>query len=170
MEQRERERDDDAFSCVLLLFIADVGQHASFVSTCDVENRVVSTEGRVLPALTLPIDHDLHDLCPQRDAGGVQGQGRGGAIACLVILALKNEERGKMSVLLDDLCVCDHARTHCVPHIDVALASPVVALREGLPVGEHIASVAVGALPKAVIVHPGRPVEHVAGAHLSVCC
>jgi len=43
------------------------------VSTCDKEDCVVSGEGAVLPALTLPVDHDLHDLCSQRDFGGVDG-------------------------------------------------------------------------------------------------
>lgn len=60
--------------------------------------------------------------------------------------------------------------THCVPHVDVAFASPVIALGEGLPVGEHVAFLQVGALSEAVIVHPGSPVVHVAGVHLSVSC
>lgn len=58
-----------------------------FVSTCDVEDGVVSREGAVLPALTFLVDHNLHDLCPQRDVGGVDGQTGGGAVTCLVVLA-----------------------------------------------------------------------------------
>lgn len=57
-----------------------------------------------------------------------------------------------------------------MPHVDVALAPPVVALREGLPIGEHVALSQVRALPEAVVVQPGSPVVHVARAHLSVGC
>lgn len=58
-----------------------------FVSTCDVENAVVSGKGAVLPALTFPVDHDLHDLCPHREGCGVEGQAGRGAITCLKVLA-----------------------------------------------------------------------------------
>lgn len=60
--------------------------------------------------------------------------------------------------------------THGVPDVDVALASPVVALREGLPVREHVAFLDVRTLSEAVIVQPGRPVVHVAGMELPVGC
>lgn len=65
-----------------------------------------------------------------------------------------------------NLCVL----THCVPHVDVVLASPVIALREGLPIREHVAFRHVCALSKAVVVHPGSPVVHVARTHLSIGC
>lgn len=58
--------------------------------------------------------------------------------------------------------------THCVPHVDVALASPVIGLAERLPVGKHVAPLHVGTLSEAVVVHPGRPVVDVARVHLSV--
>lgn len=60
--------------------------------------------------------------------------------------------------------------THGVPHVDVALVSPVVALRKGLPVGEHVAFLNVWTLSKAVIIQPGRPVVHVARTDLPVGC
>lgn len=62
------------------------------VSTCDVEDSVVSGEGAVLPALTFPVNHDLHDLCPQRDISSVDGHTGGGAVTCLVVLAWENRE------------------------------------------------------------------------------
>lgn len=62
------------------------------VSTCDVEDSVVSGEGAVLPALTFPVNHDLHDLCPQRDSSSVDGHTGGGAVTCLVVLAWDNRE------------------------------------------------------------------------------
>lgn len=57
-----------------------------------------------------------------------------------------------------------------MPNVDVALVSPVIALREGLPIGEHVAFRGVSALSKTVVVQPGRPVVHVAGADLSIGC
>lgn len=62
------------------------------------------------------------------------------------------------------------ALTHCVPHVDVALATPVIALREGLPIREHIALLNVCTLSKAIVVQPGCPVVHVARMHLSISC
>lgn len=56
------------------------------VPTCDVEDAVVGGEGAVLPALTLPVDHDLHHLSAHRDAAGVQGDAGGGAVTGLVVL------------------------------------------------------------------------------------
>lgn len=64
-----------------------------FVSTCDIEDGVVSGEGAVLPALAFPVDHDLHDLRPQRDVGGVDGHTGGGAVTCLVVLAWDKQRR-----------------------------------------------------------------------------
>lgn len=66
--------------------------------------------------------------------------------------------------------VCPRPPTHGVPDVDVALVSPVVALREGLPIREHVAFLLVWTLPEAVIVQPGRPVVHVARAELPVGC
>lgn len=57
-----------------------------------------------------------------------------------------------------------------MPDVDVALVSPVVALREGLPVREHVAFLHIWTLPEAVVVQPGRPVVHVARAELPVGC
>lgn len=65
-----------------------------------------------------------------------------------------------------NLCVL----THCVPHIDIALATPVIALREGLPIREHIAFLNVSTLSKAIVVQPGCPVVHVARMYLSISC
>lgn len=62
------------------------------------------------------------------------------------------------------------ALTHGVPHVDVALVSPVVALREGLPIGEHVTFVCVWALSKAVIIQPRSPVVDVTVTKLSVSC
>lgn len=56
------------------------------VPTGDVEDGVVGGERAVLPALPLPVDHDLHDLCPQGDVGGVDGHAGGGAVARLGVL------------------------------------------------------------------------------------
>lgn len=58
--------------------------------------------------------------------------------------------------------------THGVPHVDVAPPSPVVGLREWLPIWKHVAPLNVGALSEAVVVHPGRPVVDIAGVQLSV--
>lgn len=74
-----------------------------------------------------------------------------------------------------DTTPCDTIRqrcvlTHGVPHVDVALASPVVALRKRLPIGEHVAFVSVGTLSETVVVQPGRPVVHVARVQLSISC
>lgn len=60
--------------------------------------------------------------------------------------------------------------THCVPNVDVALSPPVVALREGLPVREHVAFFHVWTFSKAVVVQPGSPVVHVTRSDLSVGC
>lgn len=60
--------------------------------------------------------------------------------------------------------------THGVPHVDVALASPVVALRKGLPIREHVAFPDVGTLSKAIIIQPGSPVVDVARVELPVGC
>lgn len=70
------------------------------VSTCDKEDSVVSAEGAVLPTLAFPVDHDFHDLCPQRDVGGIEGHTGGRAIACLIILAW-DKERRQMEVVWD---------------------------------------------------------------------
>ena len=51
--------------------------------------------------------------------------------------------------------------THGVPNIDITLASPVIALREGLPIGEHVAFCHVCALSKAIVVQPGSPIVHI---------
>lgn len=42
--------------------------------------------------------------------------------------------------------------THCVPHVDIASASPVIGLREGLPIREHIAFRHVCTLSKAIVI------------------
>lgn len=63
-----------------------------------------------------------------------------------------------------------HRPTHGVPHVDVALVSPVVALRKGLPIREHVAFLNVWTLSKAVIIQPGSPVVHVARMELPVGC
>lgn len=70
-----------------------VVQARDFDSTCDVEDTVISGEGAVLPALTLPVHHDLHDLGPQGDVGGVDGHTGGGTVACLIILTWNNQRR-----------------------------------------------------------------------------
>lgn len=57
-----------------------------------------------------------------------------------------------------------------MPHVDVALASPVVALRERLPIRKHVAFLYVHTLSKAVVVNPGSPVVDVARLQLSVGC
>lgn len=57
-----------------------------------------------------------------------------------------------------------------MPHVDVALASPVVALRERLSIREHVTFLYVGALSKAVVVYPGGPVVHIARLQLSIGC
>lgn len=69
-------------------------------------------------------------------------------------------------------CGCETVQrlTHGVPDVNVALASPVVALRERLPVWEHVAFARVCTLPKAVVVQPRGPVVHVARVNLSVSC
>lgn len=59
--------------------------------------------------------------------------------------------------------------THCVPHVDIAPTSPVIALRKGLPIREHVAFLDVYTLSKAIVFHPGSPVVHVTGMHLSIC-
>lgn len=46
------------------------------------------------------------------------------------------------------------ALTHSVPNIDIALASPVVALREGFAIWEHVTALQVRTLPKAIVIHP----------------
>lgn len=146
------------------------------VSTCHVEHRVVHTEWTVLPALPFPVHHDLHDFCPQRDVGGVDGHTGGGAVACLVVLTWDQEETDATVILQRcerkrcRLSVRPRSPTHGVPDVDVALLSPVVALREGLPIREHVAFLDVWTLSKAVIVQPGRPVVHVARAELPVGC
>lgn len=65
------------------------------VSTCDVEDGVVSCEGAVLPALAFPVDHDLHDLCPQGDVAGVDGHPGGGAVTGLVVLACDKQRQAE---------------------------------------------------------------------------
>lgn len=57
-----------------------------FVSTCDHVDGVGGGERDVLPALALPVDHDLHDLCPQGDVGGVDGHAGGRVVALLEVL------------------------------------------------------------------------------------
>lgn len=64
-----------------------------------------------------------------------------------------------------DLCL-----THCVPNVDVALAPPVIALREGLSVREHVAFCKVCTLSKAIVIQPGSPVIDVARAGQSIGC
>lgn len=64
-----------------------------FVPTCDVEDSVVGRQWAVLPALTLPVDHDLHDLCPQWDVGGIDGHAGGGAITRLRVLTWDTRTR-----------------------------------------------------------------------------
>ena len=54
-----------------------------------------------------------------------------------------------------------------VPHVDVAFPAPVVGLREGLPVGEHVACLQVRTLAKAVVIQPG---SHRSRAHLAIGC
>lgn len=60
--------------------------------------------------------------------------------------------------------------THRVPNVDVVLASPVIALREGLPVGVHVTLFHVWALSEAIVVQPGGPVVHVTRSNLSAGC
>lgn len=148
-----------------------------FVSTCDVEHSIVSGEGTVLPLLTFPVYHNLHDLCPQRDVSSVDGYPRGGAVTCLVVLAWDKKTSGEKNshfILLFHVHWLESVKlcllTHCVPHIDIALASPIIALREGLPIREHIAFLNVCTLSKAIIIQPGGPVVHVARMHLSIGC
>lgn len=64
-----------------------------FVPTCDVEDSVVGRKRAVLPALTLPVDHDLHDFSPQRDVGGIDGHTGGGAVARLRVLTWDTRTR-----------------------------------------------------------------------------
>lgn len=67
--------------------------------------------------------------------------------------------------------ICEPVRlTHCVPHIDVALASPVIALRERLPIREHVALYHVSTLSKAVVIQPRSPVVHIPRTNLSIGC
>lgn len=63
-----------------------------------------------------------------------------------------------------------HLPTHGVPHVDVALVAPVVAVRKGLPVREHVAFLNVWTLSKAIIIQPGSPVVHVARMELPIGC
>lgn len=60
--------------------------------------------------------------------------------------------------------------THGVPDVDIALASPVVALREWLPIREHVAFLHIWALSKAIIIQPRSPVVHVARMKLPIGC
>lgn len=68
------------------------------------------------------------------------------------------------------ICVNLVCLTHRVPHVDIALASPVIALRERLPIREHIALFQVSTLSKAVVIQPRSPVIHEARTNLSVGC
>lgn len=70
---REREMNSEIF----WFLSASVAETVRCVFTCHKENRVVHTEGTVLPALPFPVHHDLHDFCPQRDVGGVDGHAGG---------------------------------------------------------------------------------------------
>lgn len=54
--------------------------------TGHVKDSVVGGEWAVLPALPLPVDHDLHHLCPQGEVSGVDGYAGGGAVARLRVL------------------------------------------------------------------------------------
>lgn len=59
--------------------------------TCDIEDSVVRGQRAVLPALTLPVDHDLHDICSHRDFGGVEGHTGGGAVTRLKVLTWERQ-------------------------------------------------------------------------------
>lgn len=86
----EREVSSAGSDLVLTWFCA---------STCHVEHRVVHAEWTVLPALPFPVHHDLHDFCPQGDAGGVDGHTGGGAVARLVVLTWDQEETDATVIL-----------------------------------------------------------------------
>lgn len=97
-----------------------VVQAGEFDSTCDVEDTVVRGEGAVLPALTLPVDHDLHDLGAQGDVGGVDGHTGGGTVTRLIILTWNNQRRRTERQTVNE-CVCGHVKI-CEP----VLVSPIV--------------------------------------------
>lgn len=97
-----------------------VVQAGEFDSTCDVEDTVVSGEGAVLPALTLPVDHDLHDLGAQRDVGGVDGHTGGGTVTRLIILTWNNQRRRTERKTVNEF-VCGHMKI-----CKLVLFSPIV--------------------------------------------
>lgn len=51
-----------------------------------VEDSVVGGKWAVLPALPLPVHHDFHYFCPEREVGGVDGHAGRRAIARLGVL------------------------------------------------------------------------------------
>lgn len=63
------------------------GGHTGYV-----EDSVVCAEWAVLPALPLPVDHDLHDLCPHGEVSGVDRYAGGGAVARLGVLTLDKQD------------------------------------------------------------------------------
>lgn len=64
-----------------------------FVPTCDVKHSIVGRQRAVLPALALPVDHDLHDFSPQWDVGGIDGHAGGGAVTRLRVLTWDTHTR-----------------------------------------------------------------------------
>lgn len=76
-----------------------------------------------------------------------------------------------MDLIFVHVCSCKLVHlTHCVPYVDIILASPVIALRERLSIREYVAFYLVYTLSKAVVIQPGSPVIHIARAHLTISC